>query len=769
MKSKHSLPLTSSHWGTYRAKVKNGLVQELIPFEHDGDPSPISSGIIDVQHGPTRVAAPMIRRSWLENGPGSNNHLRGVDPFIRVSWDEAEKFVATELDRVRNNHGNSAIFGGSYGWSSAGRFHHAQSQLHRFLNCIGGYTKSKFTYSFAAAEAVIPHILGSYREFLDTCTSWDSIVEHTNLFVCFGGIPLKNGQICQGGTGNHYQKKSLIKAARSKIKFVNITPLKSDLMDEVRGKWISLRPNTDTALMLGIAHTIYSYELYDSYFLKKYTVGFEQFVEYILGAKDGVVKDAEWAAEICDIKASDIVWLAKLMVKKRTMISISWSLTRQDHGEQPFWAAITLAAMLGQIGLPGGGIGFGYSATNHIGGQFTPPPAIPIPQGQNTVSSFIPVARISDLLLSPGKKFDFNGTLYEYPETKLVYWAGGNPFHHHQDLNRLVAAWQKPDTIITHDWCWNSLAKRSDIILPCTTTLEREDISITPKDPYVIFMSKLTEPFEQSRDDFEIFKGISRAMGVEKEFTSGRNAEEWRQWLYEETRIESANMGIEMPTYRKFKEKGWFKYPEPTKATIMLEAFRIDPEKNKLNTPSGKIEIFSQRVANFLYKDCPGYAAWIEPCEWLGNSKDKYPFHLISNQPADKLHSQLDHGSFSQSKKVDGREPIHINPIDAKLRGLKNKDVVTVFNSRGSCFAVVEIDKNLRRNVVQMFTGAWFDPADLTEKNSPCKNGNPNVLTPDKGTSKLGQGPIAHTCLVDIKIANPSPPRVTAYDPPKII
>ena len=239
MDQKKKLPLTSSHWGTYRARVSNGRVQELLSFEYDQDPSPIASGIIDIQDGPSRIKAPAVRKSWLENGPGSKTDLRGVDPFVEVSWSEAEKLVAGELNRVRNEYGNSAIYAGSYGWSSAGRFHHAQSQLHRFLNCIGGYTKSKFTYSFAAAETMIPHILGSYREFLDTCTSWESILENTELFVCFGGIPLKNGQISQGGVGSHYQRENLIAATKSSISFVNISPVKADLLEDVGGEWLS--------------------------------------------------------------------------------------------------------------------------------------------------------------------------------------------------------------------------------------------------------------------------------------------------------------------------------------------------------------------------------------------------------------------------------------------------------------------------------------------------------------------------------------------------
>ena len=769
MTKEKGLPLTSTHWGTYRAKVKNGKVEELLGWEHDKDPSPIGPGILDVQDGPTRIDAPMVRKSWLESGPGSHNELRGVDPFIEVSWDKAEQLVANELNRVKNNYGNASIFGGSYGWASAGRFHHAQSQLHRFLNCIGGYTRSKFTYSFAAAEAMVPHILGSYRAYLDTCTSWDLIKKNTELFICFGGIPLKNGQISQGGTGKHYQKENLLDAAKHGIEFINISPLKSDLIDEAKGEWIAARPNTDTALMLGLAYTLHSEGLSDKSFLEKYTEGFEKFLPYLLGSVDGVVKNADWAAKICDIPASKIIELARKISSKRTMISVSWSLTRQDHGEQPFWMAIMLASMVGQIGLPGGGFGFGYSATNYIGGQFKVLPGAAFPQTKNEIDNFIPVARISDLLLNPGKKFDFDGKTYEYPDTKIVYWAGGNPFHHHQDLNRLISAWEKPDTIISNEWCWNTLAKRSDIVLPCTIPLERGDIMMTPRDPYVVSMSKLIEPYGKAKNDFEIFAGIARKMGVEEKFTEGRNQEEWQKWIYTQTYERAAAADIKMPSYEKFRENKWFKIQDPSEPTLMLKDFRKDPLKNSLTTPSGKIEIFSQTVANFNYEDCPGHPVWIEPCEWLGQKNKKYPIHLISNQPKNKLHSQMDHGNYSKSFKIQNREPVEINPIDAENRGLKNGDIVKLFNDRGACLAGVIIQKKVMPGVAQISTGAWYDPQYPTKPNSICKHGNPNILTPDKGTSKLGQGPIAHSCLIEIERFNDKLPKVTAHEPPSII
>ncbi len=767
---KKDLPLTSSHWGTYRAKVNNGKVTELIGWENDKDPSPIGPGIVDIHDNKTRIDKPMIRKSWIDNGPGTNNNLRGIDPFVAVSWDEAENIVAKELNRVRENFGNSSIFGGSYGWASAGRFHHAQSQLHRFLNCIGGYTRSKFTYSFAAAEAMVPHILGSYRAYLDTCTSWDSIEENTELFVCFGGVPLKNGQIAQGGTGSHNQKEKLISSAKAGIKFVNLSPLKSDLLDEVKGKWLPLRPNTDVAIMLGLAHTLYKENLYNEIFIKKYTEGFDIFLPYLLGDLDGVVKDANWASEISEISSEEIISLARDMSSKRTMISVSWSLTRQDHGEQPFWAAIMLASMLGQIGLPGGGFGFGYSATNHIGGQFSIIPGAAFPQSDNKIDNFIPVARISDLLLNPGETFHFDGKEYEYPDIKLIYWAGGNPFHHHQDINKLLLAWQKPETIISNEWCWNSLAKYSDIILPCTTPLERQDIMLTPRDPYVISMSKLVEPFEEAKSDFDIFKGIAKKMDIENLFTEGRDEEDWQKWIYQETSVKSKSLkNIDFPSYQDFRKIGWFKVPPPKENTIMLKDFREDPTKFPLSTPSGKIEIYSKTVDSFNYDDCPGHPTWLEPCEWLGSKNKNYPLHLISNQPKNKLHSQMDHGSYSKSFKIKDREPIEMNSVDASSRGINEGDIVKLFNDRGACLAGVNINDNIRPGVVQISTGAWYDPEDTKNLKTICKHGNPNVLTKDKGTSKLGQGPIAHSCLIEVELVKDKISPVTAFDPPVII
>ncbi len=768
MNSKPDDPLTSTHWGTYRVEMDGGRVTGLRGFEEDPDPSPIGGGIVDVLDGPTRIKSPMVRKSWLEGGPGSATHLRGQDSFVAVSWDEAERLVARELDRVRQGFGNEAIYGGSYGWSSAGRFHHAQSQLHRFLNCAGGYTRSVNTYSHAAGEVILPHVLGDFAGLIHRQTSWQSIVESGELLVAFGGVPIRNAQISAGGTGRHRLREAMMQARDAGVGFVNISPLRGDMDAELGAEWLAPRPGSDVAVMLGLVHTLLVEGLHDTGFVERYCTGFDRFAAYLMGDADGVVKSADWAAELSELPADTIRDLARRMAGARTMISVNWSLTRLDHGEQPFWAGTALAAMLGQIGQPGGGIAFGYGAANSVGLETRAVKYAALPQGQNPVAAFIPVARISDMLLNPGTKFEYNGQVADYPDIRLVYWAGGNPFHHHQDLARLIKAWQKPDTVIAHEWCWNALAKHADIVLPCTTSLERRDLAMAPRDPYIVAMEQVMPPVGDARNDFDIFAGIARQMGLEQDFTEGRDADGWLEWIYQQSRQSAANAGVELPSLEELRDKGWHKTEPPAQAHVMFSGFRADPEANPLGTPSGRIEIFSEVIDGFGYDDCPGHPAWLEPGEWLGKASAEHPLHLISNQPARKLHSQLDHGAHSRAGKIGGREPVMMHPDNAAARGISQGDVVRMFNGRGACLAVAVLSDDIRVDVVQMSTGAWLDADWSGDGTILCRHGNPNVLTRDKGTSRLAQGPTAHSCLVEIERYEGAPLTVRAFEPPEV-
>lgn len=758
---------TSSHWGVYEILGTQRDAQ-LGPFDRDPDPSPIGLSMLDASKR-LRVEQPCVRRSWLEHGVGSHPELRGIDPFVQVSWDDALDLAADALRGVIDEFGNQAIFGGSYGWSSAGRFHHAQSQIHRFLNAAGGFVRHLDSYSIGAARVLMPHIVAPMDDLMAQHTSWDVMRDNTTLFVAFGGVPAKNAQVNPGGASEHLVSGGLAQMANAGVEFINISPMRANLETGKPFRWIKIRPNTDTAMMLGLAHTIRAAGRHNTAFLEKYCVGFEQFEAYLTGQTDGQPKDARWASRICGVASDVIEALALKMVSARTMINVSWAVQRAHHGEQPYWMLVTLASMLGQIGLPGGGFGVGYGAMNMMGMANPKFGGPTLSQGQTRVQAFIPVARLTDMLEKPGQTFDYNGSSHQYPDIRLIYWAGGNPFHHHQDLRRLIRAWRKVPHVLVNEQFWTPNARLADIVLPATTTLEREDIGFSTIDRYIVAMRKVIDPVGQSRDDYDIFRELARRLGCEQVFTEGRDAGQWIRHLYDDCQARAKAAGVALPAFDDFWEQGLVDIARPGQRNIMLEDFRHDPERYPLPTPSGKIELYSKRIAGFDYDDCPGHAVWLEPAEWLGGDIAKrWPLHLISDQPVAKLHSQLDHSDLSRASKLNGREKLEISPVDAQRRNLQTGDVVWITNDRGRCLASAVITEDLAPGVVKLSTGAWFDPDDWSAIEFD-KHGNPNILTLDIGSSKLSQGCSAHTCLVDVSPHQGPAPAVTAYEPPVIL
>ncbi|MFQ5565708.1 MAG: molybdopterin-dependent oxidoreductase, partial [Paracoccaceae bacterium] len=260
----------STHWGTYFAEVRGGRLTGVRDYADDPDPAEIGPGIVDMVEHPTRIARPLIRKSYLEKGRQADPAGRGREPFVAVPWDEALDIAAAELKRVGESHGNGAIYGGSYGWASAGRFHHAQSQVHRFLNCIGGYVASVDNYSNAAAINICPHVVGRFVDVvLDRATAWPVIVENSELVVMFGGLPVKNAQVTSGGVGRHTMREALRAAKARGCEFVLVSPIRADAIPEIGAEWLAPRPNTDMAVMLGLAHTLVAEGLHDRDFLAR--------------------------------------------------------------------------------------------------------------------------------------------------------------------------------------------------------------------------------------------------------------------------------------------------------------------------------------------------------------------------------------------------------------------------------------------------------------------------------------------------------------------
>jgi len=738
----------SSHWGTYNFSVDRNKKIQLDNWGLDSSPTEFGIGLADAAIDNLRITQPHVRKGWLDN-IGKSDGKRGRDEFIPVTWDKAFELASKELLKTKNVYGNSAIYAGSYGWASAGRFHHAKSQVNRFFNLFGGFSSSFQSYSYAAAQTLLPHIIGlDLYTTLEEHTTWNALSEECELILMFGGMPLKNSKVSAGGVGKHVTKLGMKKCCDKGVEFINISPLIDDAPKFLKAQQVPIRPNTDTALMLALAHILIKNQSYDKDFIDKYTVGFDSFSDYVQGKKNNQECNPEWASKITNIPVKIIYELANKIITKKTMISLSWSLQRASRGEQPLWMGITLAAMLGQIGTASGGFGFGYSSVNSTGDSFDKIPWQSLPQGKNKIKDFIPVARVTDMLENPGGEFDYDGKKLTYPDIKLIYWAGGNPFHHHQDLNRLAKAWQKPNTIIVNEIWWNSQARHADIIFPANTALERNDLMLNPRDPTIVANKKAMKSYKNSKTDFEIFSGLSEKLGFLESFTEDRSELDWIKFIWNNS-SKTNQKNISFPSFEEFWEKGYFELPAPKIEKIMFNDFRKDPINFPLKTPSGKIEISSETISNFQLSDCFSHPYWFEPYEWLGNI-DEYPLHLISNQPTHRLHSQLDNAANSQNSKIKGKEPVMINPSDALERDIQDGDIVMLFNKRGRVLAGANISDSVMPGVVVLSTGAWFDPDYALNLE---RHGNPNVLTKDVGTSSLSQGPTCHTTLVQVKKA----------------
>jgi len=748
-----------THWGAFEAESDGRTLTSVRPWRADPDPNRLIDNVASAQHHPTRVDRPYVRRGWLDRGPGGTG--RGSEEFVPVSWPTALDAVAAELRRVYADHGPEAVYGGSYGWSSAGRFHHAQSQLHRFLNSLGGYVKHYGSYSHGTSKALLPHVIGKLDHVLFRATSWEQIAAHTELVVAFGGISGKNSILSPGGVGRHRTRPALAAARANGCRFVSVSPLRDDTPAEAEPEWLAPRPGSDAALMLALAYVLMDDGLADTAFLDRYTVGYERFAAYLRGDADATPKTPEWAAGLTGVPAGTIRTLARDMAASRTLVTVSWSMQRMRYGEQPLWLGVVLAAMLGQLGLPGGGFGHGYGSTADVGlteRRLNPPS---LPQGTG-IDRFIPVARVADMLLHPGEEFDFNGRRLTYPDIRLVYWAGGNPFHHHQHLARLHEAFTRPDTVVVHEQFWTATARHADVVLPATMSVERDDFGAGKAEGLLFPMPALTEPPGEARDDYAIFTDLATRLGAAGTFTEGRDVRGWLRHLYEDWRERTGN---ELPPFDDFWAGDPIQLPPVEGDQDLLADFRADPDTHPLTTPSGRVEIFSETIGGFGYDDCPGHPVWREPEEWLGGpAAARYPLHLIANQPKTRLHSQLDVGEHSRKSKIAGREPVRLHPDDAAARGLRDGDPVRIFNDRGSCLAGLAVSTDVRPGVVQLSTGAWYDPDPSDPR--VCRHGNPNVLTADRPTSRLGQGCTGQHALVEVEPYHGVLPDLTVDGPP---
>ncbi|MCW8327263.1 trimethylamine-N-oxide reductase TorA [Photobacterium sp. SDRW27] len=775
--------VSGSHWGAFRARIYNGKVAEIKPLERDKYPTDMINGIKGIIYSPSRVRYPMVRLDWLKRHKYSGD-TRGNNRFVRVTWDEALDLFYQELERIQKDYGPWALHAGMTGWRQTGQFHSCTSHMQRAVGMHGNFMTKVGDYSTGAGQTILPYVLGSTEVYAQG-TSWPDILANSKTIILWGNDPLKNTQVgwqCETHDSYGYYEQLKAKIASGEIKVISVDPVRSKTQNYLGCEQLYVNPQTDVPFMLAIAHTLYKEELYDKKFLETYALGFEEFMPYVLGkTKDKVEKTPEWAEPICGVKAKQIREFARLMAGGRTQLVFGWSIQRQQHGEQPYWMGAVVAAMLGQIGLPGGGVSYSH----HYSGVGIPPTGASGPGGfpRNLdegkkpkwdsddfkgYSRTIPVARWIDAILEPGKEINYNGSQVKLPETKMLVVSGCNPWHHHQDRNRMKTAFQKLQTVITIEFAWTATCRFSDIVLPACTQFERNDIDLygAYSASGILAMHKLVDPLYQSKTDFEIFTELCRRFGRHKEYTRGMDEMEWVRMLYNDCR--EANKGtFEMPEFEKFWADGVVDFGEG-KNFVRHADFREDPEINALGTPSGFIEIYSRKIDRYGYEHCQGHPMWFEKAERShgGPKSDKFPLWLQSCHPDQRLHSQMcESEEYRATYTVQGREPIYISPEDAKQRGIRDGDIVRVFNDRGQLLAGARVSDNYPPGVVRIHEGAWYGP--LNEKVGAIDTyGDPNTLTMDVGSSELAQATSANTVVVDIEKFTGEAPPVTSFGGP---
>lgn len=731
------------HQGPVETQINDeGVVHSVSYLEEDFmKPCVEGAGYRSRTYAPARIKYPMKRKGWEPGNPSPEG--RGKDEFVRISWDEAASLVADEYERIRDEYGDEAVFAGSYGWQSKGSLGNAIASLHRLLNLTGGYIDDSETYSTAAMRVSAPYTYGTHWPPLNNAVD---VKQNSDLVVWWATDPEVLGDIWSEST----HSKFIQDLDEEGVDQIHINPKVTESQLVTDAEHIPIRQNTDTAMMAAVCHTLLEEDLHDQEFLDEYTVGFEDFKQYILGGEDGQPKTPEWAEEITEVPADSIRDLARRMANNRTFITMGWVLQRMDHGEQPVRMLGALGAMLGQIGLPGGGVNYafleeGLGLTSFDG---TGPGGFPVPSnplgGEQMSDSSIPVAHIAEMLKNPGGEYQYDGGTWTYPDIELVHWAGGNPFSHHQDTNDLLEAWRKPETIIVNEINWTATAEHADIVLPAVTRMEAPDIASWGR--AVFANQQPIEPLFEAKDDYEIHRLIAEEMGVGMLYTEGNSRMDWIESFYEAT-------DVPMSFDEFWEEEGYYLYDLTGEPSSAWEDWREDPNENPMDTPSGLLEITSSQLEEYDLDDCPATPKWIEPGEWLGADKaSEYPFHLSTPHPRRRLHSQFDNVPLLRKHmKVANREPVWINAQDAEEKGIEDGDVVRVWNDRGQTLAGAIVTERMKPNHVALSYGSWWEPEEPGETGSLGLDGNANLLTKDNHTSSLAQGPDVDSQLVNIE------------------
>lgn len=699
-------------------------------------------------YSPDRIKKPMRRTGE-----------RGGGQWEEISWEEAFDTIASEMKRVRDAYGNEALWY-HYGSGSTGGNITKRGTWPRLLNTYGGYLGQYGDYSTAQITAAYPYHYGGWV----SSNSFED-AKNSRLQVMFGNNPLET-RMSGGGELAVVQKTRREYGVRTIV----IDPRYSETAVDVSDEWVALRPGTDAALVAGLIHEILAQNMQDQAFLDTYCVGFDEatlpkeaepnssYRSYIEGkGSDGVEKSPEWAADITGVPADQIRRLAREIAgAKPAAITQGWGPQRSANGENASRAIFTLAAVTGNIGIAGGGTGA------REGNYSIPVKAFPLFDGETPpvttqISCFNWIDAINRGPEMTALKDGVRGKDKLDVGIKLMVVNASNTLiNQHNDIHvtqETLRDDSKCEFIVVIDHQWTPSCDWGDIVLPSTTNFEEIDLipgASCSDMGWAIYGDKAIEPLYDTKTGYEMCTEIARRLGIEQEFTQGRTQEQWRDWLYEETR----SIEPDFPTKEEHAAMGVFRKKNPAGHVIALKDFREDPEAFPLLTPSGKIEIYSQQLAEMS-------KSWVFEGDRAGDKLTALPEHIDtwegaldargSNYPLQCIghhYKGRTHSSYANLAWLKEAHPqmLWMNPMDAAARGIKNDDIVYVYNERGKVRTQARVTPRIAPGVVSLPQGAWYQP----NHNKVDIGGNVNTLT-KYHPSPLAKGNPAHTALVEVE------------------
>lgn len=758
-------------------------------------PSPFSLAYKKRVYSPNRIKYPLKRVDWDPHGE-RNPQNRGKSKFKRISWNEAATLVAEEIKRIHREYGPYGILHQGDGHGECMTINTPHGHPGILLDHLGGFTlQVRNPDSWEGWYWGAKHIWGQGAQGMmrPADNTVKDTTENGEMVLFWGCDP----ETTPWGFTGQFASRLCYFWKEIGIKQVYICPDLNYGAAIHADKWIPILPNTDAALQLGIAHVWITEGTYDKAYVETHVVGFDEFKAYVLGEEDGVPKDPEWASAKCGVSEWTIKALAREFAAKRTSIAhyFGGGMSRGPYSHENARLEICL---LGMQGVGGPGVHqiqftyFGMPRAENMTGTIWLMPEVterlstPVRSSLTAWQEQIIPKTLIHKAIESDEPITFRGagaiegrtedqfTEYTYPipkekggtEIHMIWtdspcrttcWNGGNETEH-------ALRNPKIECIVTqHPWMENDCLF-SDIILPANTHFEVEDIVTNVRQGVqihsVILCEKAIDPVGESKSNFEIVLEVAKKLGLGKKVSEEKSAEDLKKDVYREM-----NLGKIM-RWEEFREKQYLLYnvaEDWEDDTPGLRKFYNDPEKNPLPTPSGKLEFYSERLAkNFPNdKERPPIPKWIERSEMhderiTSERAKKFPLILMSNHGRWRVHSQCDDITWLReipTCKITGPdgykyEPIWLHPTEAEKRGIRDGDIVKVFNERGIVLAGAYVTERIRPGVVYQDHGARIDPIKIGKVD---RGGAINTISPDGIISKNCVGQATSGYLVEVE------------------